>query len=113
LRLRTGSTTYTTSDQKYGTVEGNYSGTVSGYGSTVQTAVFQASSGTDRLSFNAYIFNPYKTIRTQAFGNRVDNSVLNNWGYSAGNTTSYESLNFSVGGGNFTGEISVYGFARS
>ena len=113
LRLRTGSTNYTTGDQKYGTVEGNYSGTVSGYGSTVQTAVFQASSGTDRLSLNAFIFNPYNTIRTQAFGGRVDNSVLNNWAYSAGNTTSYESLNFSVGGGNFTGEISVYGFARS
>jgi len=113
LRLRSGSTDYTTADQKFGVIYNAWDNAVVAGGGSSETSVFNFSPATTQCSWQCWILSPNLTVRTQAAGFRVDENLWLSFGYSAGNTTSYDSLNLTVSGGTFTGEISVYGLKRS
>ena len=113
LRLRSGSSDYSTSDQKYAVIYNSWDNTATGNGNSTGSALFSFSPGTTQLSWQCWVFSPNLTFKTQAAGYRIDENVWANFAYSANNTTSYDSLNLTVSGGTFTGEISVYGLKRS
>lgn len=113
LRLRSGSTDYTTTDQKFGVIYNAWDNAVVAGGGSSDSSVFNFSPGTTQCSWECWIFSPNLSVKTQAAGFRIDDNLWLSFGYGAGNTTSYDSLNLTVSGGTFTGEISVYGLKRS
>lgn len=112
LRLRNGSTDYTTADQRAGSYYSAWNTSIAAAGATNLDHIFQFS-GTNPINSSYFFYNPYASKTTMANGCRIDSGFNQSTFYCANNTNSYDSLNLSVDAGTITGEISIYGIVRS
>jgi hypothetical protein len=114
LRLRVAGTDTTSGTYTYGQVYGLFTGTTGGGGSTSATsfAIFAANT-TQNQSTTLQIFAPQAATRTTYSSMALAHDALSMHAGFQSDSTQFDGLTIIIASGNYSGNITVYGYQKS